>query len=207
MEIDREAYERDLEAAKREGRELDYDAPQYTPTQIRAEIRHEMLFLLPPLALAGLLAALVLGSDSMSRAWGSLVAHHWVSGFFGAVLGALVGGFVVWLTRILGTLAFGREAMGMGDVHLMAAVGAVVGAGAATVAFFLAPFFGLVLAIYLLATGNKRELPYGPYLSLATAFVMLFYCPIAAWLAPGMAGLRFFAGRLFGIEAGMETGT
>jgi leader peptidase (prepilin peptidase)/N-methyltransferase len=107
------------------------------------------------------------------------------------------------LTRILGTLVFGREAMGMGDVHLMAAVGACLGAGAATVAFFLAPFFGLVLAVYLLATGTKRELPYGPYLSLATAFVMLFYCPIAAWLAPGLAGLRFVLGRLFGIDTGV----
>jgi leader peptidase (prepilin peptidase)/N-methyltransferase len=114
-----------------------------------------------------------------------------------------VGGFVVWLTRVLGTLAFGREAMGMGDVHLMAAVGACVGAGAATVAFFVAPFFGLVLAIYLLLTGTRRELPYGPYLSMGTAFVMLFYCPIAAWLAPGMAGLRFYVGRLFGVDTGV----
>jgi leader peptidase (prepilin peptidase) / N-methyltransferase len=202
MEIDREAYEREVEAAKREGRAPEYEAPEYTPAQIRAEVRHEMLFLLPPLALAGLFAALVLGVDAVGRTWGSIVSHYWVSGLLGAVLGGLIGGFVVWLTRILGTLAFGREAMGMGDVHLMAAVGAVVGAGAATVAFFLAPFFGLVLAIYLLATGNKRELPYGPYLSLATAFVMLLYCPIAAWLSPGMAGLRFYIGRTFGIETG-----
>jgi leader peptidase (prepilin peptidase)/N-methyltransferase len=115
----------------------------------------------------------------------------------------LVGGFVVWITRILGTLAFGREAMGLGDVHLMGAVGAVLGAGAAVVAFFLAPFFGIVLAIYLLATGTKKELPYGPYLSLGTAFVMLFYCPIAAWLAPGLEGLRFFVGKLFGMDMGI----
>jgi leader peptidase (prepilin peptidase)/N-methyltransferase len=203
MEIDREAYERDLEAAKREGKPVEFEAPDYTPAQIRAEIRREMLFLLPPLALAGLFAVLVLGVGSVGRAWGTLVSHYWLGGFLGSVFGLLIGGFVVWLTRILGTLAFGREAMGMGDVHLMAAVGACLGAGAATVAFFLAPFFGLVLAIYLLATGTKRELPYGPYLSLATAFVMLFYCPIAAWLSPGLAGLRFFVGRLFGLDTGV----
>jgi len=204
MEIDREAYAKELEAARREGKELDYEAPDYTPARVRAEIGREMLFLLPPLALAGMCAAMVVWVEPVARAWQDAVrSHHWLSGLLGSALGLLIGGFVVWLTRILGTLAFGREAMGMGDVHLMAAVGACLGAGAATVAFFLAPFFGLVLAVYLLATGTKRELPYGPYLSLATAFVMLFYCPIAAWLAPGMAGLRFVIGRLFGLDAGV----
>ena len=203
LEVDRAAHEKELEAAKREGRQVEDDAPQYTPAQIRAEIRHEMLFLLPPLALAGGLAALVMAVGPAGRAWDAVVSAHWVTGLLGSIFGGLIGGFVVWLTRILGTLAFGREAMGMGDVHLMAAVGACVGAGASTVAFFLAPFFGLVLAIYLIATGTRRELPYGPYLSLGTAFVMLFYCPIAAWLAPGMEGLRFFVRQLFGADTGV----
>lgn len=198
MEIDREAYERELAAAKEKGTEPPAPPPDYTPAQVRSEIRKEMLFLLPPLALAGLFAVLALKCGPVSRAWSAFAGHYWASGLLGSILGGLVGGFVVWLTRILGTLAFGREAMGMGDVHLMAAVGAVIGAGASTVAFFLAPFFGLVLAIYLIATAHKRELPYGPYLSMATAFVMLFYCPIAAWLAPGMAGLRIIVGHLFG---------
>jgi leader peptidase (prepilin peptidase)/N-methyltransferase len=105
------------------------------------------------------------------------------------VLGALVVAFVVLVTRILGTLGFGRVAMGLGDVHLMFGVGAIIGAGAATVAFYLAPFFGIVLAIYMLLTGTRRELPYGPYLSLATAFGLLFYCEIARYLSPGMQGL------------------
>jgi leader peptidase (prepilin peptidase)/N-methyltransferase len=88
--------------------------------------------------------------------------------------------------------------MGLGDVHLMAGVGAVIGFGAATVAFFLAPFFGLLVALYMLATGTRRELPYGPYLSLATAFVMLFYCPIAAYLRPGLEGLALLARKALG---------
>ena len=134
--------------------------------------------------------------------WASVIRPNWVSGLLGAMLGLLVGGFVVWLTRIVGTYFFGREAMGMGDVHLMAAVGAVVGAGASVVAFFVAPFFGMALAVYLLLTGKRRELPFGPYLSMGTAFVMLFYCPIAAYLAPGLLGLRYFVGKLFGADTG-----
>jgi leader peptidase (prepilin peptidase)/N-methyltransferase len=105
----------------------------------------------------------------------------------------------VWLTRILGSLAFGREAMGMGDVDLMFGVGTIVGAGAATVAFFVAPFFGLALAIYLFIVGKRRELPYGPYLSLATAFVMLYYCPIANYLGPGLTAMMQVLSRRLGL--------
>jgi prepilin signal peptidase PulO-like enzyme (type II secretory pathway) len=79
--------------------------------------------------------------------------------------------------------------MGMGDVDLMFGVGAVIGAGAATVAFFIAPFFGIALAIYMFVVGKRRELPFGPYLALGTAFVMIYYCPIAAYLSPGLSGL------------------
>ena len=170
-------------------------APEYTPGDIRREIRKEMLFLLPPLGLGLLSAVLDWRVAPITRFWDSVLATGWAGGLLGSILGLLVGGFVVWLARILGSYGFGREAMGMGDVHLMAAVGAVIGGGAATVSFFLAPFFGIVLAIYLMITRTRRELPYGPYLSLATAFVILFYCPIADYLSPGVTGLLEMFGR------------
>ena len=178
-----------MEEARRAGEEPPEPPPQYTPKQVRAEMRKEMLFLLPPMGLAIVFWMLTTRVPAVRDAWQSMTRPFWVTGLLGSLLGGLVGGFVVWITRILGSVGFGRLAMGLGDVDLMVGVGTVVGAGAATVAFFLAPFFGLALALYMLVTGKKRELPYGPYLSLATAFVMLFYCDIAAWLAPGMRGL------------------
>jgi prepilin signal peptidase PulO-like enzyme (type II secretory pathway) len=65
----------------------------------------------------------------------------------------------------------------------------VIGAGPVVVAFFIAPFFGILLAIYKLLIRSKQELPYGPYLSLGTAAVMLFYCPIADYFRPGMQAM------------------
>jgi leader peptidase (prepilin peptidase)/N-methyltransferase len=171
---------------------------EFTSKQIRAEIRKEMLFLLPPLALGFGWVAVTWKVAPFAHFWTTVLSHAWVNGLLGSVLGMLVGGFVVWITRILGSLGFGREAMGMGDVHLMVAVGAVLGPGAATIAFFIAPFFGLLLALYTLFTRKSRELPYGPYLSLATAFVMLFYCPIADYLSPGITGLAYLLSRMFG---------
>jgi leader peptidase (prepilin peptidase)/N-methyltransferase len=171
---------------------------EYTRMQIYAEIAKEMLFLLPPLLLALGWWLATTHSPGLSRWWQAVMMTNWISGLLGAVLGELMGGLVDFLTRIFGSMAFGRLAMGLGDVHLMFGVGAVIGAAGATIAFFLAPFFGIATAIYLWLSGNRRELPYGPYLSMASGFVLLFGCPIIAWMSPGMDGLRIVMGNWLG---------
>ena len=203
QDIDREAAQREIDEARAAGKNPAPLPPVYSPAAVRREMRKEMLFLLPPMLLAAAFFFTATAIEPISRWWGGLVVgHHWFSGLLGALLGALVGGFVVWITRILGTLAFGRLAMGLGDVHLMFGVGAIVGAGCATIAFFLAPFFGIFVALYMFVTGTKRELPYGPYLSLATAFCLLFCCPIQAYLAPGVQGLAMMVREVTGVGGG-----
>jgi len=198
LDIDRDAAQREIDEARRSGQEIPDLPPHYSSAEIRSEMRKEMLFLMPPMLMAAIVWLLVTRVTSINQAWMG-VQCHWLTGLCGAIFGALVGAFVVWITRILGTLGFGRVAMGLGDVHLMLGVGAVIGAGASTVAFFIAPFFGIILAVYLLLTGKRRELPYGPYLSMATAFILISYCPISAYLTPGMMGLRLYISQLLGI--------
>ncbi len=192
LEVDRLALAEEIEEARKAGRPEAQQVlpPGYSRRDIRREMRKEMAFLLPPMGL-GILAVAVTLSGPLHQLWADLVRQTMFNGFLGSMLGAMVGAFVVWFFRIAGTLGFGRVAMGLGDVHLMFGVGACLGAGPATVAFFLAPFFGILIAIYMLLTGTRRELPYGPYLSLATGFVMIFYCPIAEWLGPGLQGLLY----------------
>lgn len=96
----------------------------------------------------------------------------------GPMMGYLVGGGIVWAIRILGTLGFGREAMGIGDVHLLGAIGAVLGWFDALLVFFLAPFMAigwLLLSTGLgkLLRGGRRELPFGPHLAAAALLIML----------------------------------
>jgi leader peptidase (prepilin peptidase)/N-methyltransferase len=99
----------------------------------------------------------------------------WVDALSGALLGYLIGGGLVWGVRILGSLAFGKEAMGLGDVHLMAAVGACLGWIDSTLAFFGAAFVGLawVLLGTIFGGGLRRTMPYGPYLAVSTVLVQL----------------------------------
>ena len=93
------------------------------------------------------------------------------------MLGYLAGGGLVWLVRIAATLAVGREAMGIGDVHMLAAVGAVLGWRDPILVFFIAPFSGLLWVavskgLVTLFRKGRRELPYGPHLAAATVVVI-----------------------------------
>jgi leader peptidase (prepilin peptidase)/N-methyltransferase len=99
----------------------------------------------------------------------------WLDALSGALLGYLVGAGVVWAVRILGSLGFGKEAMGLGDVHLMGAVGACLGWIDATLAFFGAAFVGLAWTLLAAASSGKlsRAMPYGPFLAVSTALIWL----------------------------------
>jgi leader peptidase (prepilin peptidase)/N-methyltransferase len=161
----------------------------------RKEVMREVLYLLPAVALATTAWLLLRNVAAVSAGWnwlttaqgvGPAAAH--INGFTAAVMGYLVGGAWVWGMRIFGTLAFGKEAMGLGDVHLMAMVGAVTGWIVPSMAFFVAPIFGLLWALYLAVRKGQRELPYGPWLALATLVVMVFY----DWIV-GLFGLYFTA--------------
>jgi leader peptidase (prepilin peptidase)/N-methyltransferase len=98
-----------------------------------------------------------------------------IAGFLGSLWGYFVGCGVVWATRIFGTLGFGKEAMGLGDVHLMGAVGAVIGPVFVVVAFFVAPFFGLAWAGFQMFFKKTRQIPYGPFLSSGVLTVMILH--------------------------------
>jgi leader peptidase (prepilin peptidase)/N-methyltransferase len=162
----------------------------------RKEVLRELLFLAPAIVLAVAGWQAVTHIEAFGDVWrravspaaGGAAAPH-VSALLSSLVGLLVGGAWIWGTRIGGTLAFGREAMGLGDVHIMAAVGAVTGWVVPSVAFFVAPFFGLVWALYLFVRRRQRELPYGPWLAAGTVTVLVFYDGFARLLGVPLASM------------------
>lgn len=69
-----------------------------------------------------------------------------------------------------------REAMGMGDVKLLAAIGAFLGGWAIVFAIFLSSAVGSIVSLMLIAVGKKDfqgRIPYGPYIALG-ALVWIF---------------------------------
>jgi prepilin signal peptidase PulO-like enzyme (type II secretory pathway) len=90
-----------------------------------------------------------------------------------SLIGMWLGGLLVWAFRMIAGEILGQEALGFGDVTLMSMVGAFFGWQIVWLAFFLAPLFGVLIVITkTLLTGDTRT-PFGPYLSAATAFLML----------------------------------
>lgn len=105
--------------------------------------------------------------------WTTTYPH--LHGLAVSAAGFLVGGGIVWGVRLLGQWTLRREAMGFGDVILMAMIGSFLGWQAMVIVFFLAPLLALVVVILGFFLRREREIPYGPYLSLAALVVMLCY--------------------------------
>jgi leader peptidase (prepilin peptidase) / N-methyltransferase len=101
-----------------------------------------------------------------------------------ALIGAAVGGGSLWLIGLLGKAAFRKEAMGLGDVKLMAAVGAWQGWGMALFAIFLAALVAAIVGIALIILKKTQwgaKLPFGPYLALGSLITLFFGRTLIGW--------------------------
>ena len=82
----------------------------------------------------------------------AVVIGTWLAGAtrWESLLSALVGlafaGGLIWSVRIIAGRALGVEAMGFGDVTLMAMIGTFLGWQAAFLVFFLAPLTAVLIA-------------------------------------------------------------
>lgn len=160
--------------------EYDFDKPPHEQLQEddeiydhRKETLKEMVFLIP--VIAGAFIWFWFIRKYQPNWWADFLYLPAVRGVLGAIFGYFIGCTVVWATRIIGTLAFNKEAMGLGDVHLMGSAGAIIGPFGVTIAFFIAPFFGLTWALAQLFFKKIHQIPYGPFLSMGVLTVIILY--------------------------------
>jgi leader peptidase (prepilin peptidase)/N-methyltransferase len=103
------------------------------------------------------------------------------SGVAAAALGALIGFGVLWLVARVGTWVFQEDAMGGGDVKMMAMVGAFLGWQGVLLTIFLGAFLGSLVFLPLMLTGRKKLVPFGIFLSLGAAITYLFGPILVGW--------------------------
>ena len=95
-----------------------------------------------------------------------------ISAFSQSVVGALTGGALIYGMGVLGGFVFKKEAMGGGDVKLMALIGSVIGWKLALLAFFIAPVSGAAAGILQKSRKGPDTIPYGPHLALAAVIAI-----------------------------------
>ena len=86
-----------------------------------------------------------------------------------SLTGGLTGGVTLLAIAFAGEKLFKKEAMGMGDVKLIAAIGAFLGWQATLFTIFASSVIGGVIGVTLVVSSKKgweSRLPYGPYLAL-----------------------------------------
>ncbi|MEM6777677.1 MAG: A24 family peptidase [Planctomycetota bacterium] len=96
-------------------------------------------------------------------------------GLLTSLLGLGIGGGVIWAVRLIGRIALRKEAMGFGDVTLMAMLGAALGWQASIVAFFVSPLAACFIVLIRFAITRDASTPYGPYLCAGTGITVWFW--------------------------------
>lgn len=92
------------------------------------------------------------------------------------LFGMIVGAGIFLLITLIGGIAYGKEAMGFGDVKLMGALGLYFGLSNIIIITLLSFLIGAVLSIVLLATKIKKMdeyIPFGPFIVLGT-FISIY---------------------------------
>lgn len=155
-------------------------------------------FLVPALHRETALALVFSSGDSVDR----------TGAFLASLAGLAAGGGVLLLIGWIGKLLFRRDAMGLGDVKLLAAAGGFVGPGAAMVALVIGSLVASVAGVlnvarfYWISRSRVRKraaskaparslasarvagryLPFGPYLAIGVGIVLLAWNHVVGWI-------------------------
>jgi leader peptidase (prepilin peptidase)/N-methyltransferase len=98
-------------------------------------------------------------------------------GFKASITGSLAGGGSFYLIAVLGKAVFKKDAMGGGDIKMMAMVGGLIGWKGVFLTTFFASLFGSITGVSLILLKRKEwgaRIPFGPYLALGS-LVSLFW--------------------------------
>jgi len=102
----------------------------------------------------------------------------------GSLLGALIGGGLLWGVAEVYLRLRGIEGMGLGDVKMMAMVGAFLGAPLALLTIMVGSLAGSIIGLIFIRLADKTreyELPFGTFLSFAGIVAVLYGDTMIRW--------------------------
>ena len=123
---------------------------------------------------------------------GILLLYHTFFGFgyfnkmvwWGPLVGMVAVPTIMIIIAVVGSIIFGADAMGGGDVKLFAPIGLFLGWKMVMLALFASFVISGVISVLLLLLkikGRKDAIPFGPFIVIATFAVILFGHEYASW--------------------------
>lgn len=106
-----------------------------------------------------------------------------------ALVGAAAGFAFLWLVAVVGTAVFRKDAMGGGDIKMMALVGAFTGWQGVLLTVFLGAFIGSVIFVPLRLLKGEVLVPFGIFLAIGAAAAFLVGPALVQWYLV-VSGLR-----------------
>ena len=110
-----------------------------------------------------------------------LSAAGGLSAVLAALAGAAAGFGILWLVGVAGRWAFKEEAMGGGDIKMMAMVGSFVGWQGVLLTIFLGALAGTAIFLPLTLIGKKKLVPFGVFLAIGAAVTYVIGPAIIDW--------------------------
>ncbi|WKZ57580.1 MAG: prepilin peptidase [Bdellovibrionota bacterium] len=115
----------------------------------------------------------------------SWFAYPCATGFVDGILGSLLGAGFLWLMAEGYFRIQGRVGMGLGDVKLLAFLGAFLGVWGSFYTIFIGSLVGSVVGIMMILVGGKKmshHLPFGPYLAAGAILYMFSHTEWLRWI-------------------------
>jgi leader peptidase (prepilin peptidase) / N-methyltransferase len=164
----------------------------FTPASSAIPLAPTLLFLwlvvsFIPMAVIDFKHQLIPDSVSIGGIVVGVLVNTWWQGPHGlqsALFSAFVCGAGLYLLGFVAGKLLQKEAMGFGDVKLVAGFGAILGWQSTVASIFLAAFIGLLITVplkLLRKEDHEVPLPFGPYLGMAAIISFLFGERIIAW--------------------------
>ncbi len=141
------------------------------------DLRHQIIP--DSITLPGMLIGLV-----ASSVWPDLHgANVWWLGVFRSSIGLLVGGGFFYVTGTIAEWVLKKEAIGGGDVKLLAMIGALLGWRGVACTIFLSSLSGAIIGLYLKFAHGEERIPFGPYIALGAVLYIFFGQKMIWWYA------------------------
>jgi len=169
-------------------RETDVEVADAIETEacgVRVRTLRELATLLPGIALGAIALWLVVHDTSLGHTLVAMVhwrplANSWqpVFGAATAISGYVIAAGIGWCIRIVANLMYGKEAFATGDIHMMAAAGAVAGWQTVAIGFMVTCLLAMVAWLAMLPFKKSHVIPLGPWLTFGFVIAVVFYDPI-----------------------------